>query len=305
MTRTDPSGFIFDIQRFSLHDGPGIRTTVYLQGCPLRCLWCHNPEGLRLGRVISYRPDACTFCRTCAQVCEQGAHSFVNDQHLFNRSACERCGKCAEACVFGALTAAGELRTVSQVVGLILRDKVYFDKSGGGLTLSGGEPLFQAHFTLSLLRSAKESGIHTCIETCGEASRVTFSRILPLVDLFLFDFKVFERERHKALTGVGNRRILANLDYIYRQGAAIRLRCPLIPGGNDTPDDLRAIAALAGRYPSLQGVEIMPYHNLGHQKYRRFGLPDPLPGLPAVDQETKELWMASLACFGCSNAYID
>ncbi len=286
MTRADPSGYIFDIQRFSLHDGPGIRTTVFLQGCPLRCLWCHNPEGLRQGRAISYRPDACLFCQSCVPVCE-------------------RCGKCIEACVFGALTAEGELLTVSHVMSLILRDKIYYNKSGGGMTLSGGEPLFQAQFTLSLLRTAKESGIHTCIETCGEASRETFARILPLVDLFLYDFKVSVPESHKTLTGVDNHRILANLDFLYRQGAAIRLRCPLIPGLNDAPDDLQAIAALAGGYPRLLGVEIMPYHNLGHQKYRRFGIPDPLPGLPAMTQETKEQWMASLGRFGCSNAYID
>lgn len=305
MTIDDPSGFIFDVQRLCLHDGPGIRTTVFLQGCPLRCLWCHNPEGQSQGRAISYRREACSLCRTCEEVCEQGAHSFEDGQHRYDRSVCKRCGKCVQACVFGALSVAGDQRRVSQVMSIVLRDQAYYHESGGGLTLSGGEPLFQTRFTQALLRSAKESGIHTCVETCGEAPQTAFERILSLVDLFLFDFKAADPKRHKDLSGMDNRCILANLDFLYRNGADIRLRCPLIPGLNDTPDDLRGISALAGRYPRLQGVEIMPYHDLGHQKYLRFGIPDRLPNLPKPDEETKQRWVKSLQGFGCPKAYVD
>jgi pyruvate formate lyase activating enzyme len=238
-------------------------------------------------------------------VCENGAHTFEDGQHRYDRSLCERCGKCIDTCVFGALTAAGEQLSASEVMDLVMRDQAYYRKSGGGLTLSGGEPLLQARFTQALLRSARASGLHTCVETCGETSQAAFEMILPLVDLFLYDIKATDPKRHKTLTRVDNHRILANLDFLYHQGAEIRLRCPLIPGVNDSSEDLKGIAVLAGRYPRMQGVEIMPYHNLGHQKYQRFGYPDLLSDLPAADAETKQGWIKSLQRFGCPRVTLD
>lgn len=305
MKKIDPEGCIFDVQRFCLHDGPGIRTTVFLQGCPLRCPWCHNPEGITQGRVISFRLEACQFCRSCEQACEHGCHSFVDGRHHYDRSLCKQCGKCVEACVYGALASTGEQQKLSQVISLVLRDEAYFKHSGGGLTLSGGEPLFQATFTHALLKAAKEAGLNTCVETCGQASRSAFEEIVNLVDLFLFDVKAWDPLRHKTLTGTCNRRILANLDYLYRQGAKIRLRFPLVPGLNDNEADLKGLAALANRYTSLHGIEIMPYHDLGRQKYQRFGIPDRLPELQKVDQEMKQRWLKTLQESGCTNVYLE
>jgi pyruvate formate lyase activating enzyme len=292
-----PTGFLFDLQRTSLHDGPGIRTAVFFKGCPLRCLWCHNPESQARGREISFRPEVCAACGECVVACEHGAHHLRTATsgdvglHEFDRSKCERCGKCVEACLYEALKASGEERTVESVLAEVRRDRAFYEQSGGGMTLTGGEPLLQLEFTLALLEAARAEGIHTCLETCGWASRRAFEQVLPLVDLFLFDYKATDPEAHRRLTGVSNERILENLDFLYRQGAAIRLRCPLVAGVNDTPEHLAGIAALDRRYPRLEGIDLLAYHNTGNAKYERYAIANPLPGVGTTTETESARWL--------------
>jgi pyruvate formate lyase activating enzyme len=305
------TGLLFDIQRFSLHDGPGIRTTVFLKGCPLRCVWCHNPESQTARLEIGFRPEACALCGACVEACQHNAHHLTHPEapipnnespsphHQYTRSLCVRCTACVDACLYDALSVAGYERTVEQVMAEVRRDLAYNRKSGGGLTLTGGEPLNQRAFTRALLEAAQAEGIHTCLETCGFAPQKAYAELLPLVDHWLFDYKATDPTIHRQLTGVSNERILANLDFLYQsaignQQSAMTLRCPLVPGVNDDDAHLAAIAALKRRYPALAGVEIMPYHNIGNDKYRRFGLPNPLPNLPTADDATLQAWQTTV-----------
>jgi pyruvate formate lyase activating enzyme len=294
------SGIIFDLQRFSLHDGPGIRTAVFLKGCPLRCAWCHNPESQSRKAQVAFRTQACALCGACASACPQGAHTIDGAVHRYNRELCTACGKCVEACVYGALTLAGREASAASVIAEALRDRAYYEASGGGLTLTGGEPLAQLDFTLELLAAARAVGVHTCLETSGYASRRAFEKVLPLVDLFLYDYKVTDPRRHREWTGVDNHRILENLDWLLARGARVRLRCPLVPGVNDTLDHLRGIAALAERHPQLEAVDLLPYHHLGNDKYLRYGMENPLPGLSTTGEDLKQGWLDALQALGCA-----
>jgi glycyl-radical enzyme activating protein len=296
------TGMIFDIQRGSMHDGPGIRTTVFLKGCPLHCIWCHNPESQSRTREISFRPESCAACEECVKTCLEGAHRIVEGIHIFDRSLCKQCGNCVETCLYEALKMAGKEQTVEDVMAVVLRDRPFYEQSGGGLTISGGEPLLQAEFTLELLQVAKVEGLHTCLDTCGWTSKRLYEQVLPSVDLFLFDIKATDRETHRKLTGVSNALILSNLDFLIHQGAKIRLRCPLIPGVNDSPENLAGIAALSRRYPGLEGIDLMAYHNIGNAKYERFGLENPLPGVKTTEEATKQGWLESLKKLDCQKA---
>ena len=299
-----PAGLIFDIQRTSLHDGPGIRTTVFLKGCPLRCAWCHNPESQSRGPEIYFRPESCAFCGECVKICPQGAHKIEGGVHTYDRSVCQKCGKCTEACLYGALKLTGRPFTVEQVMQVVRRDRAYYERSGGGLTVSGGEPMLQPAFTRALLAAAKKEGFHTCLDTSGWGSRRSYEKVLPYVDLFLFDYKATDASTHRRLIGVSNSPILATLDYLYSSGARVRLRCPLVPCLNDTPDHLEGIAALDRRYPNLEGIDLMPYHNAGNSKYETYGLPNPLPDLPSVEETTKRSWLRTLHQLGCEKAIL-
>ena len=295
-------GMIFDIQRSSLHDGPGIRTAVFLKGCPLHCAWCHNPESQSNTKEISFRPDSCAACGECVKTCRHGAHQIVEGVHIYDRCLCEQCGDCVETCLYEALKLAGQEQTVEGVMAVVLRDRPFYEQSGGGLTITGGEPMLQAEFTLELLKAAKAEGLHTCLDTCGWTSQRAYEQVLPFVDLFLFDYKASDPETHKKLTGVSNELILSNLDFLVRQGANLRLRCPLIPGLNDTPVHLAGIAALSQRYPDLDGIDLMAYHNIGNAKYERYGLENPLPGVRTTEEDTKQAWVESLHNLGCTSA---
>ena len=265
-------GRVFDVQRFSIHDGPGIRTTVFMKGCPLRCSWCHNPEGISRERQLSFLPQKCIGCGTCQSRCPHGAQSSENGEHVLVRTLCRVCGACAETCYSGALEIVGRDATVQEIVAEVLRDRPFYDCSGGGMTLSGGEPVFQIEFTEALLRAARAEGLHCAIETCGYGHFSRYERIAPLVGLFLYDIKDTSSQKHVEFTGVSNALILSNLRALHERGAQIILRLPVIPGHNDRDDHFRSVAALCRSLPKLLGAEVMPYHALGRSKLDRFGM---------------------------------
>lgn len=264
-------GRIFDIQRFCLHDGPGIRTTVFLQGCPLRCQWCHNPEGQDARPGLLLCRDRCLGCGACRQVCPAGGIGLQDGKAAVDRARCRRCGACANACPTQALRLVGKEVEAAEVMAEVMRDRIFFATSGGGMTLSGGEPLAQPDFTAALLADAKCAGLRTCIETCGFAPWAAFAALLPVTDLFLYDLKETDPERHQQATGVELAPILANLRRLHDAGAVIRLRLPVIPGWNDRSSHFQAVDKLHAAMPRLQGVDRLPYHPLGRSKTEQLG----------------------------------
>ena len=264
-------GTVFNVQRFSVHDGPGIRTNVFLKGCPLRCLWCHNPEGLSREVDMEFIPNKCIGCGRCT-VCPNGCHVITDEGlHGFDRTNCVKCGKCVDACVASALQRAGKEMTSEEVLKEVMLDEMFYKESGGGITLSGGEPLSQIDFAEEILMLSKEKGLHTAIETCGFYKAEILDRVLPYVDLFLYDYKVTGREEHKAATGVYPDLILDNLARINEAGRDVVLRCPIIPGINDNEIHFDAIASLADKYEHVIRVDLEPYHELGNSKYQNIG----------------------------------
>ena len=286
------TGRIFDIQRFSIHDGPGIRTTVFLKGCPLHCLWCGNPESMSPRPLLSYVCERCIACGACIEACQAGAFSAdTTGKAVLDRTRCNNCGDCAAQCDPQALELVGRYATVEEVLTVVLRDQDYFKASGGGLTLSGGEPLQQPDFVEALLCEAKAEGLHCCVETSGYAGWNDLRRLLAVVDLWLYDFKEVDSSRHAEFTGVPNSLILANLRRLHAAGAQILLRCPMIPEHNARREHLDGIAALARELPRLQGVELLAYYDLWRAKLKRFGLESRLPeSVQPPDRSTVNSW---------------
>lgn len=289
------TGTIFNIQKFSIQDGPGIRTTIFMKGCPLSCLWCHNPESNKTTTEIFFSSQKCIGCSACVAVCQQGGHRLEEHAHIYNRENCIHCGACAEACVTGALEKIGRSASVEEVMQEVLKDKIFYETSGGGLTLSGGEPLAQFRFTKALLEAAKAQGLHTCIETCGYAPWEHYEQLAGLVDIFLFDYKLTDPQLHKQYTGVSNERILENLRKLDAMGAAIILRCPIIPTINDTPGHFAGIAATANSLSHITEVHIEPYHPLGNSKLDMLGKVYPLEHLTSPEKETVDAWVQRIA----------
>ena len=254
-------GMVFEIQRASLQDGPGVRTTVFLKGCPLRCLWCHNPES------ISPLPQ-----------------TAVHPSYPGGRKT------------YGRAMGTGE------VLEEVLKDRGFYALTGGGMTISGGEPLAQPAFTLALARAAKEEGLDVCVQTSGRGARSSLAALLPLVDLFHFDYKATGEAEHVRLCGSPQRPILENLEFLLGTGARVVLRCPLIPGHNDGDAHLEAIRRLDARHPELEGVELLPYHNTGNDKARKLGMDIPIDGLASAGPGHKDAWKSALRSKGCLRA---
>ena len=264
-------GIVTNIQRFSVHDGPGIRTTVFLKGCNLRCFWCHNPEDINREPEIQFFPERCIYCGACAECCVHQAHIMYNGGHVFRRELCTGCGECVDTCYAKGLVLVGATKSVEQVMEEILQDRAFYASSGGGVTLSGGEPLLQIDFSCAVLARCEEEGIHTAIETAAPLPWSRIQSILPHVDLVMMDIKHMDSQAHRHSTGVPNRRILDNAARLGRQPQPLIVRTPVIPGINDSEADIAAIAAFVATLPNLLYYELLPYHPMAESKYRSLG----------------------------------
>ena len=265
------TGRIFDIQRFCTHDGPGIRTVVFLKGCPLHCPWCHNPESISPRKQLFYTPDLCIGCGKCVEVCPEGAQQMQDGVHVFNRSNCRLCLQCAEVCCTGALETAGRDVTAEEALAEAARDRVFYEESGGGLTLSGGEPMWQMEFTREILSLARREGINTCVETSGWGAAEDFEQIAPDTDIFLWDVKGTGAGRLKEMTGADLEQALANLRTVDGMGIPSVLRCIMLKGLNSSGQHWERIAGICRSLKHCQRVDVLPFHRLGASKHQRLG----------------------------------
>lgn len=291
-------GMVFDIQRFAVHDGPGIRTVVFLKGCPLRCAWCFNPESFARREQLMFLADKCVNCGVCVPACSDNALKIDGGKLNVDFGTCTACGKCVEVCPKQAMKKVGYLATVDEIVETVGRDKRYYGSTGGA-TLSGGEAMFQPEFTTRLLKALKAEGIHTCIETSGYASREAYEAVLPFVDIFLWDYKVTGEQEHLKWTKVSNRPILDNLDFISGRGAKVVLRCPVIPGVNDNDTHFAAIAGLGNKYKNIDHIEIEPYVSYGSDKYAEIGRKAYPFDFGSVSREQGQKWVERVRSLGC------
>lgn len=267
MEKTIRKGIVFDVKKYAVDDGPGIRTTVFLKGCPLRCWWCHNPEGQNPKPELMYKRKRCIACGECVEICPKGAISQSAQFVSVNRELCNLCGKCTRVCPSDALVVVGKEVKVDEMLKEIEKDRIFYDESGGGVTLSGGEPLMQPDFLDALLEGCKKRSIHTALDTCGYASSETVDKIRDKVDLFLYDIKTMDDRVHRRYTGVSNKPIIRNLERLAENGSRILVRLPIIPGINDDEENVTKTADFALSHEVKQ-ICLLPYHRAGIEKYR-------------------------------------
>lgn len=301
--QTDPRrlrGVVFGIQFFSIHDGPGIRTAVFLKGCDLHCAWCHNPESLDRRAQISVSEKDCVGCGLCAAACPRGLHR-VNAQGVFHArdaSRCLGCGACEEACPAGAIRVMGRRMSVEEVLAQAERDRKFYGDDGG-ITVTGGEPTAQFDFLLALCREAANRGLRVCIETNGTASAGQYAALLPYLQCVMVDYKLTDGEAHRRLTGAGNERILQNIAFLSEHCPETVLRCPIIPTVNDNDEHFAGIARMTVAHPRIRGAEIMPYHRFGTAKARQIGWDEAeIRRFPVPTSEQVQAWKERIAAFG-------
>jgi pyruvate formate lyase activating enzyme len=285
------TGMIFDIRKYSVHDGPGIRTTVFLKGCPLNCWWCHNPESQSPQPEPILRPNLCIACGECIQACPEGAIGQEGDRLTWDPDRCLRCGDCTQVCLSGAREMAGREMSVAAVLAEVERDRLFYEESRGGVTFSGGEPLLQSRFLSEMLRACRERELHTAVDTSGFASWEVFERILPYTDLLLYDLKHTDPDLHFRYTGVPYEPVRRNLERLAARGQPVWLRVPVIPGINDDEANLNRVGELAARLSNVLQVNLLPYHPAAAGKYERMGRTYRLPETKSPSDER----MASLA----------
>ena len=280
--------FIFNKQKYNMYDGPGVRTLVFFKGCPLRCKWCSNPEGLERKYQIMFKPTTCVSCGSCVPVCPQKIHSISSSgEHIIDRSIdCIGCGQCVEACIPDALKIAGEQVPISELLEYVEQDRAFYDQSGGGVTLGGGEVTSQPEAAINLLQACKQEGLHTAIETCGYTKKETILRFAEYVDLFLFDLKHIDPDRHFELTGVRNEMILENLEELIMKRNHVKVRMPMLKGINDSEAEIRGVIEFLKpfrEFKNFEGIDLLPYHKLGVNKYEQLGMDYPIEGDPSLD----------------------
>ena len=278
------NAYIFDIKHFAVHDGPGIRTTLFFKGCPLNCIWCHNPESRSKNYQLAYYEHKCIECRRCASVCENGVHLFENG-HILLRESCIHCGKCEKACNSGALILYGKDISIDEAYKELVEDLDFYGETGG-VTLSGGECLMQADFSRELLKRLKEEGINTAVDTSGFVTQESIDKVLPYTDLFLFDIKAFKPETHKMCTDATNENIIKNLHYIDSRGAKIEIRIPLVPEYN--LQEIAEIGGLLSSLSNLTGVRVLPYHKFASSKYKSLDMTNTMPDVLPSEKDIKK-----------------
>ncbi|MEG2411494.1 MAG: choline TMA-lyase-activating enzyme [Clostridium sp.] len=280
---------IFNIQKYNMYDGPGVRTLIFFQGCPLRCKWCANPEGLIKKNRVMLKRSSCINCGACVSVCPVGIHSISNEtmNHEVNRDIdCIGCGKCTDACLNSAITIVGEVKTISELLKIVEEDRTFYDVSGGGVTLGGGEVLMQPEAACSLLMACKQEGINTAIETCGYAKLESVLKVAEFTDLFLFDIKHINSDKHFEFTGVRNEQILENLQALLHGKYNVQIRMPLLKGVNDCQEDIEKVMEFLmpfSDYKNFKGIDLLPYHKMGVNKYNQLGMEYPIEGDPSLD----------------------
>lgn len=282
---------IFNIQKYNMYDGPGVRTLIFFQGCPLRCQWCANPEGILKKHRVMFKSNLCVNCGACAAVCPVGIHTISKEtmNHEVNHNIeCINCGKCVDACLKSAISIVGKVKTISELLEIVEEDRTFYEVSGGGVTLGGGEVLMQPEAASSLLLACKNEGINTAIETCGYAKLESVLKVAEFTDLFLFDIKHINSDKHFQLTGVRNEQILENLQELLRRKYNVQIRMPLLKGVNDCQEDIEAVMEFLvpyKDYKNFKGVDLLPYHKMGVNKYNQLGMEYPIKGDPSLTNE--------------------
>lgn len=276
---------IFDIKKFAVHDGDGIRTTVFFKGCSLKCVWCHNPEGIEFKPQLAYYENKCISCGECVKVCPASAHTFKENSHKFNRNKCIACGKCESVCLGKALSFYEKEISVDELLPVLLEDREFYKNSNGGVTLSGGECLMQPDFCAELLQRLKAEGVNTAVDTCGFVPKDTIEKVIPYTDIFLYDIKAFDEDVHIKCTGHTNKPILENLRYIDSRGKAVEIRIPYVPKFND--DQIEKIADFLSTLKNITKIRVLSYHNYAGSKYKALDMSNTLPEILPSEDELK------------------